>query len=139
MAVAAGVWFDWAVMVTVGTYPVLLRFVGPRLGNLKKKRRVETKSQKWCLLSSSYIGSCCSSDILSDYNNYFCLCLPNPGFTSNIFVLMSPQISKLNSTQYIGAHAYLVIKLAGGRGSAEAAAAVTKLPIRLVNCQLGLR
>lgn len=36
------------------------------------------------------------------------------------------------------AQTYLVVKLERGRGSAEAAAAVTKLPVRLANCQLGL-
>lgn len=37
-----------------------------------------------------------------------------------------------------GAQAYLVIKLEGGRRSAKAAAAVTQLPFRLEDCQLGL-
>lgn len=34
---------------------------------------------------------------------------------------------------------YLVVELEGGGGSAQAAAAVTQLPVRLADCQLGLR
>lgn len=43
-----------------------------------------------------------------------------------------------NTHSAVSAQTYLAIELAGGGGSAEAAAAVTQLPFRLDDCQLGL-
>lgn len=131
ICMTASVWFDWPVKAAVGAFSELWWIVGSgsmTLGDLKEK-------------VDSIYRHCVKYKELR-HNGHQCHCLTNPGSISNIFetfwLCFNGSLYIYSKKHTVRIKAYLVVKLTGGRWSAKTAAAVTELPLRLDDCQLGL-
>lgn len=126
LTVSACVWTECLVMAAAGTFSGLWRIVGSSSETLRHlKKEIKNITSSILKLNHKYSGVL--KPLFQWHIDGLCHCLINPG--SILSVLMWPCKSIQSIIQYSHAQSYLVIKLTGGRGSAEAAAAVTQLPV----------